>query len=90
MNIHILWLSDHKANNVEAHTHDFYQIIFCTKKGGQVSINEKSYNARENYAYFIKPGDVHSINRGNDMHIIEIKFLVRGWEEPADVCWEKP
>ncbi len=80
MDIHILWLSDHAAHSVVPHTHDFYQVIFCTKKGGHISVNGSRYSAKSNYVYFIKPGSMHSIDRGTDMHIIEIKFLVRGEE----------
>lgn len=76
MNIHIIWLSNHIAKSVEPHTHDFYQIIFCKNRGGQIIINENKYCAKSNYVYFIKPGALHSIVGGIDMHIIEIKFLI--------------
>lgn len=78
MDVHILWLSNHIANSVEPHTHDFYQIIFCKKRGGQISIDGEDYDAKSNFVYFIKPGSVHSIDCGIDMHIIEIKFFAYG------------
>ena len=78
MDVHVLYLSDHIAHDVEPHTHNFWQIIFCKKQGGQISIQKKKYSVKSNYVYFIKPGIVHSIDRGMDMHIIEIKCLIYG------------
>ena len=58
MNIHIIWIIDHIANTVVQHTHDFYQMIFCTKKGGTINIDGKTFEAKQDYAYFVKPGTI--------------------------------
>jgi len=76
VNIHIVWIIDHIANTVASHTHDFYQMIFCTKKGGTISVDGKVYEAKQDYAYFVKPGTIHSITQNREMKTIDLKFYV--------------
>ena len=76
LNIHIIWLSDHIANSTAAHTHDFYQLIFCKSDGGKITVGETKFTAKKNFVYLIKPSTMHSITRIADMGIIEIKFFV--------------
>ncbi len=76
MDTHILWIIDHIANPVIPHTHDFYQMIFCQKKGGSFTIGENFYEAKQAYAYFIKPGITHSITQNGSMKTIELKFYI--------------
>ena len=51
MNTQIIWIIDHIANNVEPHTHDFYQMIFCQKKGGEITIDNKTHEAKQDHIY---------------------------------------
>ena len=78
MNTQIIWIIDHIANNVEPHTHDFYQMIFCQKKGGEITIDNKTHEAKQDHIYFIKPGTNHTIKQKNDMKVIDLKFFVYG------------
>ena len=86
MDIHIIWLSDHIANSTEAHTHDFYQMIFCKNEGGRITVGEKNFSARKHFVYFVKPSVMHSITQRGDMSIIEIKFFVSDPELNKYLC----
>ncbi|MBQ7900798.1 MAG: helix-turn-helix transcriptional regulator [Clostridia bacterium] len=77
MDVDVLWVADHIAYAVEAHTHEFYHMIICKQKGGKIYIGENEYKAKNDYIYFVKPGELHSMTRGSDMRLIEIKFLVK-------------
>ena len=76
MDVDVVWVADHIAYGVEAHTHEFYHMIFCKQKGGKISIGDTVYKAKNDYIYFVKPGEMHSMTRGSDMRLIEIKFIV--------------
>ena len=77
VDVDVLWVADHIAYAVEAHTHEFYHMIMCKQKGGKIYIGENEYKAKNDYIYFVKPGELHSMTRGSDMRLIEIKFLVK-------------
>ena len=76
MEVDVLWVADHIAYSVEAHTHEFYHMILCRQKGGKIYICDNEYKAKNDFVYFVKPGELHSMTRGSDMRLIEIKFIV--------------
>ena len=76
MDIDIMWLNDHVACTTEAHTHDFYQLLYCRRKGGKITVGDKTYNAKNDYVYLAKPGDLHAMTVGSQMWLVEIKFRV--------------
>ena len=76
VDVDVLWVADHIAYAVEAHTHEFYHMIMCKQKGGKICIGDSEYRAKNDYIYFVKPGELHSMTRGSDMRLIEIKFFV--------------
>lgn len=76
MNLQVFWVAKHTAFDVGAHTHDFYHMVFCRKKGGTITINNTVYTARQDHVYLMRPGVLHSMTRGDDMKLIEIKFIV--------------
>lgn len=78
MDTHLIWVADHIAYSAPPHTHDFYHLIFCRKKGGIISIDENIYTTKTDFIYFAKPGILHHMERGNDMQLIEIKFIANG------------
>lgn len=80
MNTHIIWIIDHKTNSLVPHTHDFYQLIYCKKKGGTISIGENTYQAKQDYIYFIPPGTLHSVQQNGDLTLSEFKFVVQDEE----------
>ena len=77
MNIHTIWVADHIALSTSYHTHDYYQLLYCQKTGGTVTIHDKIYECKAGYIYFLHPMEPHSISRGKDMRLTEIKFLAR-------------
>lgn len=77
MDIHVLWVADHKSFSVKPHTHEFYQLAFVRKKGGLITIGENTYQAKPDFVYLMKPSVLHSIKRQEDLRLIEVKFLVK-------------
>lgn len=73
--MHVFWVDDLIAIQVEAHTHDFCQLIFCKKRGGKILIGETSYEARDGYVYLAPPFTTHAINNFGTMEILEVKFI---------------
>lgn len=80
MNVHLIWIIDNKSSTVVPHTHDFYQMIFCKKNGGLISVGYKVFEAKQGYAYFVTPGTIHSITQRSDMKTIDLKFFVQDSE----------
>lgn len=80
MNVHVLWVADHTAFTTHYHTHDFFQIAFCKKKGGTITIGDVTYVAKPDHVYLMKPTVMHTMTRGDDMKLIEIKFMAEGEE----------
>ena len=75
MNIRVFWVADHTAYSVPTHIHDFFQLLYCRESGGSVTIAEKTYIPSPGEVYLIKPNCPHSMKKGMDMKLIEIKFL---------------
>ncbi|GGK71688.1 AraC family transcriptional regulator [Rufibacter glacialis] len=50
----------------EPHKHNFYIIIFITQGTGTHTIDFKKYEVRENMAFFLVPGQVHSWELSED------------------------
>lgn len=80
MNVHLIWIIDHKSSTVVPHTHDFYQMIYCKKSGGLIGVGDNVFEAKQGYAYFIRPGTIHSITQRSDMKTIDLKFFVQDKE----------
>lgn len=78
MDLSILWASTHTAMSVYPHTHCFYQLIFCKKGGGYISVGNGLYTAQENCVYLAKPGTSHGFDQCDKMLILEIKFNAFG------------
>ena len=55
VDINILWVADHIALTTEAHSHEFYHLIFCKKKGGKINVDNDVYTAKSDYVYLVKP-----------------------------------
>lgn len=76
IDINIIWVADHIAYTTEAHTHEYYHLIYCRKKGGSIGIGDTVYSAKNDHVYIAPPGVHHSMTIGSDMRLIEIKFTV--------------
>ena len=80
MDIKVIWVADHSAFTVQNHTHEFYQLALCRKKGGTITIDGKAYEVMPDTVYLMKKGVMHGMERFDDMRLIEIKFLASGEE----------
>ncbi len=78
MDTRMILIIDHIANTVEPHTHDFFQMIFCQKKGGEITIGNKTFEAKQDHIYFIKAGTLHAIKQKNNMKVVDLKFSAFG------------
>lgn len=78
MDLSVLWASSHIAVDVYPHEHNFYQLIYCKKSGGFITIGDTIYEAEEQYVYLAKPYTSHSFNQCGRMQILEIKFHASG------------
>ena len=78
MDLSVLWASCHTAVGVYPHTHSFYQLIYCKKSGGFITIGDTLYEAKERYVYLAKPCISHSFDQCDRMQILEVKFNAYG------------
>lgn len=76
MNSKLIWAVDHKSNTIVPHSHDFYQMMFCKKAGGIITIGDTSFETRQDFVYFVAPGVMHSIVQKKNMHTIDLNFSV--------------
>ena len=83
MNVCALWISDHFILPIRRHAHDYYQLIYCRRGTGEISIGSSVYTATPGKAYFVKPREDHSILPSEGMRVAEIKFEL-GSNELAD------
>lgn len=75
LDIHVFWVDDLVAAQVKPHTHDFYQLTFCKKRGGNISIGETKYEAKEGFIYLATPFTSHAMENHDGMQILEVKFI---------------
>jgi len=78
MDVMAFWVSEHVAHKVTAHTHDFYQLIYCKTGGGRITIDQQEYAARPGHVYLAKPGILHAIENDQQMYLLELKFIAEG------------
>lgn len=76
MNSNLIWVIDHKSNTIVPHEHDFYQMMFCKKSGGLITIGNKTFETKQDYVYFVTPGTMHSIVQQKNMQTIDLNFTV--------------
>lgn len=78
MDIHVFFISDHIAVDIAAHTHKFFQMIYCKSGEGVITLSEKRYVTEPGNIYFAAPGVLHSIENTDSLDIIELKFYAYG------------
>ena len=76
MRVHTIWVADHVAFSTKVHTHDYYQLVYCRKAGGNFEIDGITYASEEGKVYLMQPMQPHAMQKGNNMRVIELKFLV--------------
>lgn len=75
MNVLAFWFSDHPAHNVERHTHDFHQLIYCKNGGGYITVGDMRRKALPRHVSISRQGTYHSIEASDGMQLLEIKFF---------------
>jgi len=75
-----MWVSDHICLPVPLHQHDYYQLVYCQKGVGKITVGETVYNAVPGRGYLIKPMEEHDITPKELFRLAEVKFTV---EDPA-------
>lgn len=80
MRVHTIWVADHVAFSTKVHVHDYYQMIYCEKAGGSFEIDDLHYEAVPGWVYFVRPMQPHAMQRGNNMRVMELKFLAEDEE----------
>lgn len=80
MRVHTIWVADHVAFSTKVHVHDYYQMIYCQKSGGSFEIDGAHYDAVPGNVYFVRPMQPHAMQRGNNMRVVELKFLAEDEE----------
>ena len=74
----VIWASDcvyTATSRIQAHDHDFYQILYVKEGSGQVKIGETLYEIGEGGVYVFRPFVMHEIRAGDGGLVsYEIKF----------------
>jgi AraC family transcriptional regulator, transcriptional activator of pobA len=66
--------SDGSYNPSEPHRHNYYEVFYFVKGGGEHDIDFQSYAIRDHSMHFVTPGQVHQIRRAPDSHGFIILF----------------
>lgn len=86
MDVMAFWVSKHIAHEVQAHTHEFYQMIFCMQPGGYITIGSRRHKAWKDHVYLAAPGVLHAIENTDGLYVAEFKFEVTGADVTSLAC----
>lgn len=78
MSIHIFFVSDHIATKIPAHTHEFFQLIYCKSGKGYITIGDSAHKTITGTVYLAKPGVIHAIDNFEGLDLLEMKFFAHG------------
>lgn len=83
--INIFWIAKCRyvfGQNVDKHTHKFYQYMYVVEGGGHITIGKTQYSFYKDYIYMIPPHSEHEfiIDDEKGLQTIEIKFSVENEE----------
>lgn len=84
MDLRTIWVGDHTSPYIELHNHNYYQLIYCQKGSGTITVGETVYNAVPGRVYLVRPMEVHEIAPQEALRLAEVKFVVR--REDFDNC----
>lgn len=77
MDISTVWVGDHFSPPVDAHAHrKNYQLIYCQKGDGVITVGQTLYHVVPGRGYLIKPRELHSITPTGMLRLSEVKFAV--------------
>lgn len=84
MDLRTIWVVDHTSPYVKLHEHNYYQLIYCQKGSGTITVGQTVYNAVPGRAYLVKPMEMHEIAPQDSFRLAEVKFIIR--REDLDRC----
>ena len=82
MDLKTVWVTDHASPTISLHCHNYYQMIYCQKGSGEITIGDKVYQAVPGSLYLIPPMAEHSIQPQDTFRLAEVKF--RTYREDLD------
>ena len=76
MDLKTVWVTDHASPTISLHCHNYYQMIYCQKGSGVITIGDKIYQAVPGSLYLIPPLAEHSIHPQDTFRLAEVKFRI--------------
>lgn len=77
MDLRTIWVGDHTSPYIALHEHNYYQMIYCQKGSGTITIGSTIYNAIPGRIYLVRPMESHEIAPIDSFRLAEVKFVVR-------------
>ena len=77
MDLRTIWVSDHASPTISLHSHNYYQMIYCQKGTGSITIGDCVYQATPGCLYLIQPMVEHAIHPQDTFRLAEVKFVIR-------------
>ena len=87
MDLRTIWVGDHNSPSIEPHEHNYYQMIYCQKGSGTITVGTDVYNAVPGRMYLVRPMENHAIYPLETFRLAEVKFVVR--RDDLDDCLKK-
>lgn len=76
MELRTIWVTDHASPTISSHSHNYYQMIYCQKGSGWITIGDSVYQAVPGSLYLIRPMVEHSILPRDTFRLAEVKFRI--------------
>ena len=76
MDLRTIWVSDHTSPTISPHCHNYYQMIYCQKGSGVITIGDAVYQATPGYLYWVPPMVEHTIQPQDTLRLAEVKFRI--------------
>ena len=77
MDLRTIWVSDHASPTISIHSHNYYQMIYCQKGSGTITVDDCVYQATPGSLYLIQPMVKHAIQPLDTFRLAEVKFVIR-------------
>jgi AraC-like DNA-binding protein len=77
MDLRTIWVTDHASPTISLHGHNYYQMIYCQKGSGSITIGDSVYQAVPGSLYLIQPMVEHAIQPQDTFRLTEVKFIIR-------------
>lgn len=84
MDLRTIWVGDHNSPYIALHAHNYYQMIYCQKGSGTITVGQTVYNAVPGRIYLVRPMESHEIAPTDSFRLAEVKFVIR--RDDLDNC----